>query len=327
MALMQADAPRVAALLRPTGAALVLAGAVGLFVLLALATGHADELGWRAAVSVLERGVALGIVAIGQTFAILVGSIDLSVANLISVAAVMASYLMQGEPARMLPAAAAVLATGALVGIANGAIVTKLKVNPLIATLGMGLMLQGVLSAAVQDFTGSVPAAFEGLAYGQIGPLPVSVLLLLALTALAGFVLKRTRFGAHVYAVGGNPDGARLAGIQSDRVVVAVHVLCSLAATFAGLFLASRLRSGAPWIGRDGVYDLESVAVVVIGGTVLSGGRGGVGGTLAGVVVFALIDATFNLVGISAFLKQVLRGLIIVVAVAAYAHRTKLHVA
>lgn len=100
-------------------------------------------------------------------------------------------------------------------------------------------------------------------------------------------------------------------------------MICSLCAAVAGLYLASRLRSGAPWIGQDGVYDLESIAVVVIGGTVLAGGRGGILGTMAGVEIFSLIDSIFNVLGVDAFAKQVLRGVIIVAAVAFYAVRSK----
>jgi ribose transport system permease protein len=118
-----------------------------------------------------------------------------------------------------------------------------------------------------------------------------------------------------------------LAGIKTERIIVAAHVLSSLGAAITGLYLASRLRSGAPWVGRDGVYDLESIAVVVIGGTVLAGGKGGVWGTIAGVILFGSLDAIFTMIGVDAFLKQVLRGVIVVAAVAAYAFRSKGQVA
>jgi ribose transport system permease protein len=292
-----------------------------------LATGQTNQLSADGAIAILQRTVALGLVAVGQTFAILVASIDLSVANLVSVAAVIASFVMQGDPAMMLPGVAAVLAIGLLVGLVNGLLITKAGVNPLIATLGMGLILQGLLSASFDNFAGAVPEAFQVLAYGQVGPLPLSILLMLALFVAGWVVLRYTRYGAHVYATGGNVDGARLAGIRTDRVTIAAHVICSLCAAVAGLYLASRLRSGAPWVGRDGVYDLESIAVVVIGGTILAGGRGGVWGTLAGVVLFGCLDTVFNMIGVEAFLKQVLRGLIVIAAVAAYAWRQRGHVA
>jgi ribose transport system permease protein len=306
---------------------LLIVASVATVIAVGLATGQTNQLSADGAIAILQRTVALGLVAVGQTFAILVASIDLSVANLVSVAAVIASFVMQGDPAMMLPGVAAVLAIGLLVGLVNGLLITKAGVNPLIATLGMGLILQGLLSASFDNFAGAVPEAFQVLAYGQVGPLPLSILLMLALFVAGWVVLRYTRYGAHVYATGGNVDGARLAGIRTDRVTIAAHVICSLCAAVAGLYLASRLRSGAPWVGRDGVYDLESIAVVVIGGTILAGGRGGVWGTLAGVVLFGCLDTVFNMIGVEAFLKQVLRGLIVIAAVAAYAWRQRGHVA
>lgn len=310
----------------PVPLILIAASAIG-FAATALATGQSAQLSADGVIAVLERVVALGLVALGQTFVILARSIDLSVANLVSVAAVMASWMMQGDPAMMLPAVAAVLAISALVGLVNGLLVTRLEINPLIATLGVGLVLQGLLSASFQNFAGSVPESFQVLAYGQIGPVPYPVIGLFVLTGCAAFVLRSTRFGAHLYATGGNPDGARLAGIHTHRVTLAAHMICSFAAGLTGLYLASRLRSGAPWVGRDGLYDLESIAVVVIGGTILAGGRGGVWGTLAGVILFGTLDAVFTMVGIDAFVKQVLRGGIVIAAVAVYAYRTRGHVA
>ncbi len=271
--------------------------------------------------------VALGIVALGQTFVILGGSIDLSVASLISVGAVVASFVMHGDPARVVPAVFAVLAISAVIGAVNGLVIARLRVSPLIATLGTGLIMQGVLSAEFTDFAGSVPQSFEAVAYGTVGPLPWSVVALFVFVFAGAWLLRETRFGAHLYAVGGNPAGARLAGIRTERVLIQAHVLCSLLAGLTGLYLASRLRSGAPWIGRDGVYDLESIAVVVIGGTLLAGGRGTVWGTLAGVLLFAVLDASFNMLGVPAFPKQVLRGAIVVAAVAAYSVRSRSDIA
>lgn len=301
----------------------LLAGAFAIYVGVAFGTGQTQYLAVDNLLTILGRSIALGITAVGQTFAILVASIDLSVANLISVAAVLASFVMDGEPAMMLPATLLVLAVGAVVGLTNGLVITKLGVNPLIATLGMALVLQGLLSASFNNFAGAVPEAFQGFAYGTVAGLPVSLLFLLGLTVAAWLFLRFTRAGSDFYSVGGNAEAAKLAGIATDRVRILAHVICSVCAAIAGLYLASRLRSGAPWIGRDGVYDLESIAVVVIGGTVLAGGRGGVWGTLLGVMIFSLIDATFNLAGIDAFAKQILRGVIIVGAVAFYVSRSK----
>lgn len=273
--------------------------------------------------NMVVRSVALGIVAMGQTFVMLAASIDLSVAYLISVTAVMASYLMQGDPARVPLAVAAVFAIGGLVGLINGLIVSKLKVNPFIATLGVGLVLKGILNASFETFVGAVPRSFQTLGYGTLGPIPISILVLLAVTLISAFVLSRTRFGSHLYAVGGSEITSRLSGLRTDRVLILAHVVCSLTAVLTGLFVVSRLRSGAPWVGTDGLYDLESIAAVVVGGTALSGGKGGVIGTLAGVLIFGVLDTMFNQLGVDTFLKQVLRGAIIILAVASYTVRSK----
>ena len=306
---------------------LLFVGSAALYAGAAVWTGSFNQLDVNGVVGLMQRMVALGIVALGQTLVILCGSIDLSVGSLISAGAVIASFVMRGEPAMMAPAVVIVLALAAAVGAINGLLISKLNVSPLIATLGTGLIIQGVLSANFNNFTGSVPPAFEAVAYGAIGPLPWSVLGLFALTVATWAMLGSTRFGAHLYAVGGNAAGARLAGIRTDRVSIGAHVLCSLFAGLTSLYLASRLRSGAPWIGRDGVYDLESIAVVVIGGTLLAGGRGGVWGTIAGVLLFSVIDASFNMLGVPAFPKLVIRGVIVIAAVAAYSVRQKGHVA
>jgi ribose transport system permease protein len=273
--------------------------------------------------NILIRSVALGIVAIGQTFVMIGASIDLSVAYTISTTAVMASFLMQGDPARVPMTIALVLLIGAVIGLVNGLIVTKLNVNAFIATLGTGLILKGILNATFTNFTGSVPASFQTFGYGMVGPVPISVLILIAVAVIAWFILRRTKFGAHLFGVGGNQEVARLSGIRTDRILIGAHIFCSLTAVMTGLFVVSRLRSGAPWIGPDGVYDLESIAATVVGGTALAGGRGGVAGTLAGVLIFGLLDTIFNQLGVDTFLKSVLRGAIIILAVASYTIRAK----
>lgn len=303
----------------------VLLLAVALLVYTAFAVGldQTRYLAPEAAISLLNRSIALGITAIGQTFAVLVGSIDLSVAHLISASAVVSSVIMNGDPSMIVPAVLVVLAIGAIVGLLNGLLITRLEVNPLIATLGMALVIQGCLTAFHGSYKGAVPDAFQIFAYGELMGVPFSLILLALMVLLAWWVLRFTRFGSNIYSAGGNRDTARAAGIQVTRVVILTHVICSLCASVAGLYLASRLKSGTPWIGIEGAYDLESIAVVVIGGTLLAGGKGGIWGTVAGVIIFSLIDSIFNIAGVDAFAKQVMRGIIIVAAVAFYAVRSK----
>ena len=199
--------------------------------------------------NMIVRSVALGIVAVGQTYVMIGASIDLSVAYMVSVTAVMASFIMQGEQANVPMAVFLVLLIGAAVGLVNGLVITKLKVNPFIGTLGVGLLLKGFLNASFDNFVGAVPRTFQWLGYGYIGPIPVSVLLLLAVALIGGFILQRTRFGSHLYGVGGSEEVARLSGLRTDRVLILAHILCSITAVLTGLFIVSRLRSGAPWVG------------------------------------------------------------------------------
>jgi ribose transport system permease protein len=277
--------------------------------------------------NMIVRSVALGIVAVGQTFVMIGASIDLSVAFLISVTAVMTSFIMQGDPANVPIAIVAVFVIGASVGLLNGLIITKLKVNAFIATLGVGLLMKGFLNASFSNFVGSVPDSFQTLGYGKVGFIPVSIIILLVVALIGGFILSRTRYGAHLYGVGGSEEVARLSGLRTDRVIIMSHIICAATAVLSGLFIVSRLRSGAPWVGPDGLYDLESIAAVVVGGTALSGGKGGVAGTIAGVLIFAILDTMFNQIGMDSFLKMVIRGTIIILAVASYTYRSKLEVA
>ncbi|MHC1784229.1 MAG: ABC transporter permease [Anaerolineaceae bacterium] len=274
-------------------------------------------------VNIIVRSVALGIVAVGQTLVIIGASIDLSVAYVISLTAVISSYIMQGDPANVPVAILTVFIMGAVIGLANGLVITKLHVNPFITTLGMSLIIKGIINATFSNYTGSVPKSFQFFGYSTFGPIPVAIIVLLLVVVAGWFLLTRTKFGSHLYGVGGNDEVARLSGLRTDRVVIMAHVLCSLSAVLTGLFLVSRLQSGAPWVGPDGLYDLESVATTVVGGTALSGGKGGVWGTLAGVLIFGVLDTVFNQLGVNPYLKTVLRGAIIVLAVASYTYRSK----
>jgi ribose transport system permease protein len=235
----------------------------------------------------------------------------------------MSSVVMQGEPDRMILGIGAALLLGLIVGLANGLIITRLRVNAFIATLGTALIMRGLLNASFENFSGAVPPEFQALGYDGVGPVPWSILLLLVLAAATWALTRYTRFGYHLYAVGGNEEVSRLSGVRSGRVLILAHVLCSLTAVLSALFIVSRLRAGAPWVGPDGGYDLESIAAVVLGGTALAGGRGSVLGTLAGVLIFAIIDNVFNEFQVDPFLKTLLRGVIIVGAVASYSLRAR----
>ena len=273
-------------------------------------------------VSLLHVAAGLGLVAVGQTLVIVGGSLDLSVAYVVSLSTLVAAETMAGDNGALIPAVGLTLAVSAAIGLLNGLLVTTGRINPFIATVGVGLLLKGYLDYGYDGPAGkTAPALVQGLGYQRVGPVPLSFLLLLAVAAAAWFVLTRTRFGHHLIAVGGDPEVARLSGVRNSRVLVTAHVLCSLCAGLAGIYLASRLGAGAPRVGTEGLYDLESIAAVVLGGTALAGGSGGVAGTVGGVLLLASIDAIFNQLEVDAFFKQVIRGVIIIAAVAIYARR------
>ena len=272
-------------------------------------------------VNILQRSVALGIVSAGQTVVILLGSLDLSVAWVISLSSLILATTMDGQEGNVTQAVVLVVAIGLGIGLVNGLIITKLRVNAFIATLGTALIIQGIIQNEWNGPAGAVPASFRDIGYTRFGIIPMSFFLLIIVVAVIWFLLRSTRFGYRIYAVGGSEDVSKLSGLRTHRTIIAAHVVCSLTAVITGMFLAARLGAGTPTVGTDGGYDLESIAAVVLGGTALMGGRGGVIGTLGGVFILAVLDNTFNQLELNSFIKDVVRGLILIGAVAVYARR------
>ncbi|QYJ04132.1 ABC transporter permease [Nocardioides panacisoli] len=271
--------------------------------------------------SILTATSILGFIAIGQTLVILVGSLDLSVPYVVSLTSVLAAGTMAGETGNVLPAVLVALGVAAVLGLVSGLVVSLLHVHGFIATLGMGLIVSGYLATNYQGNHGAAPRSFRLIGATQIGPVPVSFLILLGCAGAAILMLRRTRMGHHLYAVGGNAEVARLSGVRTPVPIVTAHVLCSVLCGMAGLLLLARLSVGNPTIGSQGQYDLMSIAAVVLGGTVLGGGKGNVTGTLAGVAIFAVMSNVMAVMQIDPFLRDVIRGAVIVIAVAVYARR------
>lgn len=271
--------------------------------------------------NILTTTTILGFIAIGQTLVILVGSLDLSVPFVVSLASVVGGGIMAGSSGKIVPAVLVTLGLAVVIGLVNGVVVSLLKVHGFIATLGMGLILSGYLASNYQGSSGTAPRAFRLLDATRIGPVPIATLLMLGAALLAIGMLRRTRLGHHLYAVGGNAEVARMSGVRTQVPVIAAHVLCSVLAAVAGLLLLARLGVGQPTVGSQGNYDLMSIAAVVLGGTLLAGGKGNITGTLAGVAIFAVLDNVMGVMQTNPFLKDVVRGVVIVVAVAVYARR------
>lgn len=256
----------------------------------------------------------IGIVSIGMTYVMLAGGIDLSVGSTMGLSAVVAAtFAKNGSPFILVVLIG--LGIGFLIGLVNGLAITRLRVPPLIATLAMLSVAKGlqlIYSRGVTVF--GLGDAVGWLGHGSIGPIPVPIVLLLLLYALASISLGRTAFGRKVYAVGGNERAARIVGIPVERIKISVYILSSTLASFGGLILISRLDSAPTVIGIG--LELDTIAAVVIGGTSLTGGKGGVWGTLIGVAILALIQNALNLLNVSPYFTQLVQGLVIFTAVA-----------
>ena len=271
--------------------------------------------------AILTFTSTLGLSAIGQTLVILVGSLDLSVPYVVSLCSVVAGGVMADQTGNIVPGVFVALAIAAVIGAVNGLVVSMLGVHGFIATLGMGLIVSGYMTANYKGTSGSAPEPFRVLDTANIGPIPLSAIIMLGCALLAILMLRRTRVGHHIYAVGGDREVARLSGIRTAVPVVVAHTLCSMLAGLAGLLLLARLSVGNPTIGSQGDYDLMSIAAVVLGGTLLAGGKGNIVGTVGGVAIFAVMDQVMSVIEVTSFLQDVFRGLVIVLAVAVYARR------
>jgi ribose/xylose/arabinose/galactoside ABC-type transport system permease subunit len=214
----------------------------------------------------------------------------------------------------MVAAVVLALAVGLAVGLANGLFVAKWHLPDFVVTLGTMSIANGIMFLYTNGReVGSVYRGFAYLSEGSIGPVPVSALVWASVAVLAAVWLRHSRTGRHVYAVGGNPEVARLSGISVSSVRVLVYALSGLAAALAGVVLTARLGVGYPLAGE--ALQLDSIASVVIGGTSLFGGRGGVAGTVGGVLIVSVLSNLFNLAGVSSFAQQLLKGFVIIAVV------------
>ncbi len=282
-----------------------------------------------------------GIIALGSTFVIITAGIDLSVGSVVGLAGVLtAATLTSGEVLRLLgPAGAALaagvvgIAAGAAVGLLNGSVVARLGVAPFIVTLATMTAARG----AARLVTGGVPVGFpdpgDPLYGGKVAALdalhtlgggripvpglptgfPVPALVMLALVAVGAFVLARTRFGRHVYAVGGNEEASRLSGVAVARIKLGTYAISGGCAGLAAVLLVGQLRSGGPDAGM--LYELNAIAAAVIGGTSLFGGIGTAWGALTGALLIGVLNNGLDLLGVQSFWQEIAKGVIILLAV------------
>ena len=266
-------------------------------------------------INILRQVSIIGIVAIGMSFVIITGGIDLSVGSIMALSAVVAASFAQADSSYsiFIP-----IITGVTVGLAcgliNGVLVAKWKVAPFIATLGMMTAARGLAMV----YTDGRPViglsnSFNNIGSGYILGLPLPVIAFVGIVIIGIFMLNFTVFGRHVFATGGNEQSAKLSGIRVTSVKISVYAIAGLLAGIGGMILSSRIMSGSPVLGQG--YELDAIAAVVIGGTSLFGGVGSIIGTVVGVLIIGVMNNGLDLLNVSSYYQQILKGVIIVIAV------------
>lgn len=253
------------------------------------------------------------LLAFGMTFVILSGGIDLSVGSVMAVAsAVTAGLLTSGL--NMVVAIVGGLAAGTGLGLFNGLVISRLAMPAFIVTLAMKSMARGLTliytdGQPISGFSDS----FQFLGGGKLGPVPIPVIILAVVLVICYIVLKKTPFGRYVYAIGGSEEAAKLSGIKTKVIKTAVFAISGFMASLSGIVLASRLNSAQPTAGAG--YELDAIAAVVLGGTSLTGGRGGILGTLVGALIMGVINNGLNLLNVSSFYQLIAKGTVILLAI------------
>jgi ribose/xylose/arabinose/galactoside ABC-type transport system permease subunit len=290
---------------------------IGVFVAMVIVTAILDStfLDRTNLLNLLLEWAPVGLMAIGMTFVIIAGGFDLSVGGTYAGAACLyAGMVNWGAPVPI--AILAVLGAGIGAGIVNGGIITRLDVNPFVATLGTGFMLRGlalVTTAATPIIVDE--SSFQWIGAGKWGIFPIPAVILVVALIVFAFILARTIYGRSIYAIGGGNEAARLSGLRTDLLRTSTYMLSGFMAALAGVIIASRLSSGQANIGEN--IELDVITVVVVGGTALSGGEGAIWRTAVGLGILAVLGNAFDRLQVDTFWQIVIKGGIIVFAIAA----------
>ncbi|MEH7549814.1 ribose ABC transporter membrane protein [Neobacillus bataviensis] len=257
-----------------------------------------------------------GLIAFGMTFVILTGGIDLSVGAILGLAGMLLGLMIAAGTPDII-AIPVVLIMGALLGWFNGALVSKLKLQAFIVTLATMTMFRGIIMIVsdgipVMEVTAKAPV-LDFFSQGAVLGIPVPMIIFVLLLLILLVLLQNTVFGRRVYAIGGNEEVARLSSIPTNRIKTLVYVISGVMSALAGIILTSRLSSSQPTAGSG--FELDAIAAVVIGGTSLAGGRGRLFGTFIGVLIIGVLNNGLNIIGVSAFYQQFIKGLVILLAV------------
>ena len=253
------------------------------------------------------------IVAIGMTMIIISGNIDLSVGSLVALCSVSCAMLMN----KGLPTIIAVLAAviiGAFVGFITGGVTAKLKLHSFLVTLALMTALRGLAQTLTNGRpVAGLPSSFGKVASATVGPVPILVIYMIVLYAIFMYVMKYTAFGRSIYAVGSNQESARLSGINIEKVKTLVFILSGALCGIAGVLLTAKVRSGDPTCAN--AWEMDTIAGAIIGGTDMNGGEGKLGGTIIGLLFVGILANGMVLLGVSAYMQSVIKGLVIFMAV------------
>lgn len=255
------------------------------------------------------------LIAFGMTFVILTGGIDLSVGSTLALSGAFVAGLISSGMSPLL-AMIAGLMVGAILGMINGLLIAKGNMAPFIATLATMTIYRGLTLV----YTNGNPITgigdsflFQFIGRGYLFGIPFPIIIMLVSFALLFVLLHKTAFGKKTYAIGGNIKAAKLAGVNTDRVQMWIYTLSGLMASLSGIILTSRLNSAQPTAGQ--AFEMDAIAAVVLGGTSLSGGKGRIFGTLVGALIIGTINNGLNLLGVSSFYQQIIKGIVIIIAV------------
>lgn len=271
---------------------------------------------WSNVSGILLSTAVIGILALGTTFVIITGGIDLSIGTGMTLAAVMTGIFAVNMNLPLIVAVIGGIATGALMGFVNGFNIAILRLPPFIATLAMMLIAQGLalVISGVSPIYFSAVVGFRDIALGEIIPgLPNAVLILFALAAVAYIVLGKTILGRYTFAIGSNEEATRLSGVDTRRWKILVYTVAGIFTGVAGVVIAARLNSAQPQLGAG--YELQAIAAVIIGGTSLLGGRGSILGTLIGALIMSVLINGLRIMSIQTEWQNVVVGAVILVAV------------
>jgi ribose transport system permease protein len=267
-------------------------------------------------ISILRQSIILGLASIGQSIVVLTGGIDMSIGLIARIVALTVATFFGGQSTLILPMVLLGLGLGAVIGGINGTLVTRTHANPFIITFGMASILRAINLAIATDPIRGIPTPYLQIYDATVGILPINVIVMGLVWIGAWLITARTRFGRALFAVGGSERVARLSAINVSRTQVLAYAASGICGALVGLFVLSRTGVGDPNTAEG--LEFQSIVAVALGGIRLYGGKGSIIGTLGGVLLLAIVSNVFNILQVSVFYQQLMLGLIVLIAVAAY---------